>query len=135
MLAKINETPEGYFKNFIYTYSHDNSIKAVANKEVDGASVDSLIYDYVKAVNPKSYISATKIIAKSEGFGIPPFAGSPGLDPALKAKLKDVLLNMHKDEEGKKILDGIKIECFGEAEDSLYDSVRDMQEWLEKGNR
>lgn len=131
MLAKMNETPESYFKNFIYTYSHDNSIKAVAEKTVDGASVDSLIYDYIKAKYPSFDIAQTKIIEKSEGFGIPPFVVHPDLAPNLKTKLKGILLNMHNDEEGKKILSGIKIERFVEVNDSLYDSVRKMGGWLE----
>ena len=131
MLAKTKHTPESYFKNFIYTYSHDNSIKAVAEKIVDGASVDSLIYDYIKAKYPRGNIAQTKIIAKSEGFGIPPVAVNSDLEPNLKKQLKGALLNMHKDEEGKKILSGIMIERFVEADDSLYDSVRKMEEWLE----
>lgn len=132
MLAKMNETPESYFKSFIYTFSHDNSIKAVAQGLVEGASVDSLIYDYIKAKSPASYIASTQIIEKSEGFGIPPFVCHPGLAPQLKLKLKEILLNMHQDERGKRILAGIMIERFVEVEDSLYDSVRKMQEWLEK---
>lgn len=131
MLAKMNETPESFFKNFIYTYSHDNSIKAVADRVVDGVSVDSLIYDYIKAKYPSS-VAATKIIEKSQGFGIPPFAAHPDLEPALKTKLKQILLNMHQDEKGKKILSGIMIERFVEVDDSRYDSVRNMEEWLNK---
>ena len=132
MLAKINETPESYFKSFIYTFSHDNSIKAVAEGTADGASIDSLIYDYIKARSPSSYIAETKIIEKSEGYGIPPFVCHPGLEPTLKAKIKEILLNMHRDDRGKNILSGIMIERFVEVEDSLYNSVRKMQEWVER---
>lgn len=131
MLAKMNESPESYFKSYIYTYSHDASIKAVADKIVDGASVDSLIYDYIKAnISSSSYIASTKIIEKSEGFGIPPFVAHPQLDPDLKVRLKEILFNMHQDKKGKEILSEIRIERFVAVEDSLYDSIRKMQELL-----
>ena len=47
MLAKMGEIPDDFFDEVIYTYAHDKSIQAVKNKEVDGAAVDSLIYDYL----------------------------------------------------------------------------------------
>lgn len=127
-LAKMNETPESYFKNFIYTFSHDNSIKAVATNTVDGASVDSLIYDYLKDKYPDSFTASTKIIEKSEHFAIPPFAAHPDLEPDLKQRLKQILLNMDADPKGRGILSGINIERFVEVDDKLYDSIRKMQE-------
>ena len=33
MLMKMNKTPETYFSKFFYTYSHDNSIDAVAERD------------------------------------------------------------------------------------------------------
>ncbi len=128
-LTTMGYTPESYFKSFIYTYSHDNSIKEVARKTVDGAAVDSLIYDYIKAKYPDSDVYSTKVIEKSEGYGIPPFVCHPDLDPGLKARLKEIILNMHKDEKGKRILNGIMIERFVEADDSLYETVRKMLHW------
>ena len=41
-LALIGERPETYFKSTNYTYSHDNSIIAVARSLVDGAAVHEL---------------------------------------------------------------------------------------------
>lgn len=45
MLALINETPDSFFSEYIFTHSHDASIEAVAKGLVDGASVDSQIWD------------------------------------------------------------------------------------------
>ncbi len=52
MLAKIEETPESFFKEYIYTYAHDKSIKAVAQGMVAGAAVDSLIWEYMNQKVP-----------------------------------------------------------------------------------
>ena len=51
-LAALHTTPEAFFGRIIYTYSHDNSIMAVARGLVDGAAVDGLIWDYYEKKNP-----------------------------------------------------------------------------------
>ncbi|MDO9516913.1 MAG: PhnD/SsuA/transferrin family substrate-binding protein [Methanosarcinaceae archaeon] len=58
MLALINETPDSFFSGYIFTYSHDKSIEAVAKELVHGAAVDSLIWDYDYAKNPV-YVNKT----------------------------------------------------------------------------
>jgi len=128
MLNKIGKAPESFFKKFTYTYSHDNSIKAVADKVVDGASVDSLIYDYLELIHPE-ITAQTKVIAKSPPYGIPPIVVNPALRPQLKEGIRGILLNMHNDEKGRAILKGILIDRFVPVEDSLYDSAREMQAW------
>ncbi len=125
-LTKIGKTPESYFAKYLYTYSHDNSIEAVADKIVDGAAVDHLIFEYLNAANHK-YTSLTKVVERIGPFGIPPFVVHPKLDPELKNKIKEVLLNMHQDEKGKKILKGLSIDRFVVVKDSMYDSVREVE--------
>jgi len=44
-LYKMGQTPRSFFHKTIFTNSHDYSIKAVAENLVDGAAVDSLVYD------------------------------------------------------------------------------------------
>jgi phosphonate transport system substrate-binding protein len=43
-LSEMREQPDTFFGKTIYTYSHDNSILAVARGLVDGAAVDSLVW-------------------------------------------------------------------------------------------
>jgi len=61
MLWQMEETPDSFFQKHLFTYSHENSIKAVADKLVDGAAVDSLLYDYMVAQEPQ-YGAKTRII-------------------------------------------------------------------------
>lgn len=132
-LALINETPESFFgtdekggNNSFFTYSHDNSIIAVAEQLADGAAVDSLIYEYMNETNP-DVISKTKIIEVSPPFGIPPVVVSKDIDPFLEERLKDIFLKMDMDEEGKKILSKIMIDKFVNINDNAYDSIREMR--------
>lgn len=129
MLAKMSETPDSFFKSYDYTYAHDKSIKAVATGLIDGAAVDSLIWEYGNRINPE-YTSRTKIIKKSPPYGIPPVAIRAGLDSNLKNRLRKVFLNAHKDKEGREILQGMMVEKFVPLQDSAYDSIREMKQWI-----
>jgi phosphonate transport system substrate-binding protein len=131
MLATINETPESFFEGFIFTGSHDKSIKAVAQGVADAAAVDSLIWEYLDSVNSE-FTAKTRILEKSPPYAIPPVVVPRNLDPELKKRLRDAFLNAHNDPRGRELLDKMKIDKFVTIEDSAYDSVRQMQAWIEK---
>jgi len=132
MLAQRDETPETFFKYTFYTHSHDNSIRAVADGRADGAAVDSLIWEFLDASDPE-YAGLTKVVEKSPPYGIPPVVVHPGTDPALKKKLRDVLMTLREDPEGKAILVSLGIDRFGAPDKGAYDEVKRMQDWLAGG--
>lgn len=129
MLGLRGETPETFFKSTSHTYSHDNSIRAVAENVADGAAVDSLIWEYLNATDPAD-TSRTRIIEKSPPYGIPPVVVNPSLDLRLKSELKGIFLNLHKDAQAAALLKEMGIDRFEEGDDAMYDSVRAMQDWL-----
>lgn len=131
MLAKMGETPDSFFSKHVFTNAHDKSIKAVAQGIVDGASVDSLIWDYADKTNPQ-FTSKTKIIRKSAPYAIPPVVVRPGLDNKLKKDLKRIFLSAHADPEGKEILKNMMIDKFVEIDDKAYDSIREMKVWVKQ---
>ena len=130
-LAQMRQTPDRFFKSTVYTYSHDRSIESVAKKLVDGAAVDSLVWDYMNRKNPE-LTSRTRIISKSDPYGIPPFVVSRAVGPEMKNRLRDVFLKAHEDREGREILAGIMIDKFVVVDDGIYDSVRAMRRWVDK---
>ena len=125
LLQQRGLSPESFFHKVVYTYSHDNSIKAVADKLVDGAAVDSLVYDYTAAHDP-ALAARTRIILRSEPFGAPPVVVNPALAPDLKARLRETILGMHEDPRGRAILDGLMIDRFVVPDQSSYESIREM---------
>lgn len=129
MLALMGEDENRFFSHFTFTYSHDKSIEAVAKKLVDGAAVDSLVWDYMSLKDPL-YTSKTKIISKSAPYGIPPLVVPKGLDNQLKEELRSIFLHMHEDAQGREILAEIMIDRFVEVSDDIYDNVRAMQKWI-----
>jgi phosphonate transport system substrate-binding protein len=131
MLSKINETPQHFFGKTAFTYGHDKSIRAVAEGIVDAASVDSLIWEYMALKNPE-LTAKTRIMLRSEPYGIPPFVVRPGLDETVKKRLKEILLEAADDEEGRRVLKGMMIDRFVAGDDSNYDTIRGMNSWLLK---
>ncbi len=124
-LYQMGETPDSFFSKYTFTYSHDNSIRAVAKGLVDGGAVDSLIYDYIVSHEPE--IGArTRIIEKSPPFGIPPVVVYPSLNQEIKARLRSLFLNMNQNENGRNILDGLRIERFVMGNNASYDMIQSM---------
>jgi len=125
LIKQRGQNPEKFFSRTIFTYSHDNSIKAVFDKIVDGAAVDALVYDYLVEQKPE-FKDGIRIINTSQEFGIPPIVVSSGVNSETKEMIKNLLLNMHADSEGNSILQHLKIERFREQDDGNYDSLREI---------
>jgi len=123
----LNEEPESFFSETIYTYAHDRSVDAVMAGLVDGAAIDSLIYDYLARINPE-VPAKTKVVARSEPYGIPPVVVRPGLPQDLRERLKKAFLQLHETPEGAEILEGMMLERFVEGHDADYDTIRRMCE-------
>jgi phosphonate transport system substrate-binding protein len=128
-LTRMGETPESFFKSINYTYSHDNSILAVAKSLVDGAAVDGIIWEYYNARNPLN-TSQTRVIKKSIPFGSPPFVASKYLAPEIKENARNMLLGMHQNPEGRAILKELMIDRFVSPKDTWYQPVREIKKQL-----
>jgi len=128
-LVQMGERPETFFGKTIFTYGHDNSILAVARALVDGASVDGLIWEYYHHKN-QTYTSKTRIIRKSEPYGIPPLVASAYLPPELKERIRRLLFDMHRDPEGQSIIEALMIDRFMVPQEEWYDPIREMDRSL-----
>jgi phosphonate transport system substrate-binding protein len=124
-VSLIGAQPESFFNTFSYTYSHDNSILAVAKKLVDGAAVDSHIWEYYQKHND-FYVKNTIVIKKSEPFGSPPLVASDALDPTIRSNLVGIIMDMHNDPQGAVILSELMIDRFVEPKAEWYLPVGKM---------
>jgi len=124
-LFQRNETPESFFNRITYTYSHDNSILAVAKGLVDGAAVDGHKWEFYSAKNPY-FTSKTRVIKKSDYFGSPPLVASSFLQPQLKSRIQNAVLTMHKSADGEKILKSLLIDRFELPKKEWYENVQNM---------
>ncbi|GBD09357.1 hypothetical protein HRbin22_01607 [Candidatus Thermoflexus japonica] len=124
-LAQIGETPESFFQNAFFTYSHDNSIRAVAQGLADGASIDSLVYEALSHSEP-DLIAGVRVIERSPPFGIPPVVVHPELNPELKEALREAFLKMHEDPQGRGALTMLRVERFVLPDPEAYEDIRRM---------
>ncbi len=124
-LSLMGTTPDAFFSRYVFTYSHDNSIVAVADRLVDGAAVDSLVYDFMATMDP-DLIAKTKIVDRWGPYGIPPVVVHPNLDPGLKELLRRIFLDVHRMLGGRSIIRNLFIDRFVVIGDEAYDSVRQV---------
>jgi phosphonate transport system substrate-binding protein len=113
---------EPFFSGVLYTQRHDNSIRAVTDRSVDGAAVDSTIFHLLARFEPE-LIKNVKIIEVSPPFGNSPIVASPSIDPELRMQISTILTKMHLDPEGENILSNLGIDRYTVFADNIYDSV------------
>jgi phosphonate transport system substrate-binding protein len=125
-LVRKGQQPATFFAKTLFTYSHDNSIEAVVEGVVDGAAVDSLIYDYLLLQHP-DLASRMRILHSSPPMGAQPVGIPRTLAPDTKQALRDLFLNMDQEPDAQKILKQLGVDRFIAGSDNLYDGIRAMQ--------
>ncbi|MDW7739886.1 MAG: phosphate/phosphite/phosphonate ABC transporter substrate-binding protein [Bacillota bacterium] len=131
LLAQMGETPDTFFSKYIHSYSNDSSIIAVAEQWVEGAAVDSLVYDYLVNDNPELE-NKIRIIETSPPIGNPPLIISAKAQPELKQKIKNLFFSMHRNAEGQNVLADMKIESFVPGQDEDYDIIRSIMNEIQQ---
>ena len=104
---------------------------AVARELVDAATVDGHKWEYFQARNP-IYSSRTRVIFKSDPFGSPPLVTSVAFPPQGKEQIRQVVLKMHLDPNGKEILEKLMIDRFVAPQEKWYEPIRKMKSTLKK---
>lgn len=123
MLSDIGRNPDSFFRKTFFTYSHTETIQAVAEGVADGAAVDSYVWEYLNRQEPQ-FTAKTKIIQRSQKYGFPPLVYRFGVDPELRARMTEALLTMDQDPDGRVLLGELMLDRFITAPSSLYDNVR-----------
>ena len=131
-LTDLNTTPEEFFMKTVFSYGHDISIQMVNRGIIDGASVHSLIYNYISYYHPEE-VSNIAIIEESKEFGMPPVVIPSGLPEEKFKKYQEVFLNMHKDTAGREILSKLHIDSFRIVDNSIYTSVFNQMNEIKNG--
>lgn len=125
-LALKGETADSFFGRYFFTYHHSESLRAVAGHLAEGAAVDSLVYNYLASIDPE-LVGKTKVVAQWGPYPSPPFVVRPDLDPALKERLRQLLVIMSQDPSGQEVLGKLLLDGFAAIQDEAYDQVREME--------
>ncbi|MEC9491419.1 substrate-binding domain-containing protein [Flexistipes sp.] len=130
IIKRFNISYENFFQETFYTHSHDKSIYLVNKGVIDGAAVDSLVYDYLAETKPDE-VKNIRIIHKSPYFPAPSIVASGAIDKKLFDEITRILLKMHKDPKGKKILEDLNIDKFVVTNPERFEEIRKMQKLVD----
>jgi len=125
LIRGMGKDPNRFFSRMLFTYSHDNSMRAVLEGIADVAAVDSLIFDY-EIARDERLGSALRVIHRSPPFGINPIVASRRTPRSLVENVRRILLGMGRDAEGRRILELLRIEDFVEPPDGMYEATKKM---------
>lgn len=129
MLARMGHRPESFFRLSFFTYSHAETIEAVAEGLAEGGAVDSYVWEYLHKSRP-DLTARTRVIVRSERFGFPPLVARLGLDPELRDRMARALIGMSEDDAGRELLAKFALDRFGRFPKSLFDPIRQMADSL-----
>jgi len=140
ILATRLETPASFFRQTFFTFSHAETVEAVAEQVADGGAVDSYIWEYMSVFMPE-VAEKTRVIQRSPRFGFPPLVSRLGTETSLVHRMRSVLMGMNHDPQGRAFLEGLMLDGFENHPPSLFDSIgamadrlRKAQPWLASAN-
>ena len=134
LLAESGETPQGFFRETIYTYGHRNVVRAVASGLAQSGSVDGYVWDVISH-RDNALASKTRVLRRSELLGFPPVASLTVNQAAPKVQaLSAALQNVGRSENGRKLLEMLELDGFAVEERSLFNAIADKYA-LVKGQR
>lgn len=128
-IQQLGEEPSGYFRDTFFTWSHPESVHAVAERVADAAAVDSYIWEALRLSAP-ALTDRTRVVSRSKQFGFPPVVAGALLGESERRALADIILNMHEDAEGRRLLGLLHLDRFIPPREEIYDGIPPMSEAL-----
>jgi phosphonate transport system substrate-binding protein len=123
LLAARKLRPDQFFRQVIFTYGHRNVVRAVASGLAQSGSVDGYVWEVMSSIEPE-LTAKTEIVAVSELLGFPPIAclKNQRLSEGVEL-LHQALVEMAQDEEGKHVLNMLRLDGFADEPETLFDSI------------
>ena len=131
-LLSQGRRPETFFRRSFFTYGHRNVVRAVAAGLADSGSVDGYVWEVLTEIEP-DLVQQTRVVARSEWLGFPPIAtlrllsGSPEV-----ALVRDALDRIDQDEDGRAVLQRLRLDGFAPSQDGLFEGIAARVEVLRR---
>ncbi len=113
---------ETYFKEVYFAGTHENVIQDVLDKKTDIGAVKNTEYQRLAGINSKV---AKELVVIEKSLDVPEnsLVVKKDIGDYLKKKIKDTLLDMHNNAEGRNILKNFGAQRFIETTDKDYTNV------------
>lgn len=119
-LRRLGEDARRFFRKTFYTWGHRKVVEAVAAGLADAGAVDGYIWDCLARTQPQ-LTAATRVIWRSPEYGFPPIVARRGAAHA--EGLRQALLQMHVDRQGRALLDRLYLDGFTAGAAQLYGTI------------
>lgn len=118
---KGTNVDEFFNKKYYFTYSHEQSVRQVANENVEAGVVDDWVLQYLEKNDPE-LLSEIKIVKIFDEVSTGPIVTHKNYEQ--KDQLKEILFNINKDETISETLDKLQITSYEETTKENYPILR-----------
>jgi len=125
IFSKYKLDPNKDFKRAVRS-NHEGNILAVANKQLDTATVASDVFDRLTATQPDK-AAQVRIVWKSPLIASDPIVWRKDLDPATRKKLGEFFMSYGRDDREKAILKTLTFSGFQKSDDNQLLPIRQLE--------
>lgn len=108
-----------YLKECYFAGTHEDAIEDVVNRKADIGAAKNTVFDRLAKANPRIRSELT-VLTKSPDVPENGLALRKDIDESLRSRLKDALLTMHLDPEGRNVLEQFEARRFIETTNEDY---------------
>jgi len=116
-----------YLKEVYFTGTHEDAIEDVLNKKADIGAAKNTVFQRLAGEDPR-ILKELVVLARSPDVPENALALRKDIDVSVRSRLKESLLTMHLDPEGKQVLERFGALKFIETTNKDYDVVREYAE-------
>jgi len=114
-----------FFGKVVESGAHQESLRRILAGEVDASVIDSTVLETELAEDP-ALAGQIRVLESLGPSPIPPWVVHAGLDEGARSAVRDALVEMHSDMEGRQILAAGRMLRFARVEDLDYNPIRQM---------
>lgn len=128
---RLSSPSDTFFRLSFFTYSHGDTVEAVAKGVAEAGAVDSYVWEFLRRIKHPSALE-TRVIHRSPRYGFPPLVARRGVDMLVYDRMAEALMGMAEDAEGRKLLDHLALDAFEAADPRMFDDIRRLAERIDQ---
>lgn len=121
-LRGVGVQPGAFFRKTIFTGAHRKVVEAVASGLAQGGAVDGYVWETLRLLHPE-LTARTRVAWRSRFFGFPPIVARKSVPERERQAMQRVLLDMHRDSEGRALLARLNLTGFARESPALFDDI------------
>ncbi|HLA98035.1 MAG TPA: PhnD/SsuA/transferrin family substrate-binding protein [Anaerolineales bacterium] len=116
---------DGYFGSAIQAGSHQAALQMLLAGQIDATAIDSTVLE-IELENKPEVEDRIRTVATWGPSPIPPWVVQKRLPDRLKTAIREILLGMEAEIEGRRVLASLRLKRFARVRDEDYNPIRAM---------